>query len=161
MRDLFRTLSREIRLALVTAQLNSTGAQLFSAGPGQAGQLAMHSQRDYTVQACARGKSSPWLLPTWVGCHTPNMIPNAHLHLLHGILSRQNLSKNKPAELSVVLLASLPHLCMHCITWMRSPLGPTIPCSRALKMRICLASPGVLGPPKTPILQRKVDLHSL
>lgn len=159
--DLFSTLSGETRLALGRAQLSSLGQHRSTAF------LCWVLSRlgswpcipSHIVQACARGNSSPWPLPTGVGWHTSPWSQHAHLH---GMLVKTEPEHEQTGRAQCgTALASLPHLCLHCSTWMRSLHGPNIPHSGDLRMGIYLISPGVLGPPKTPILQGKADLHAL
>lgn len=151
---LFRTMSREIRLALGTAQLSSLG------------------QHRSTAFLC-------WVLPE-LGSSRP-CIPSAKGIVLHGhvpevAFSLASSHLSGATHKSVMRTCPPPSICMlvkaesehkqisrvqHCpvcpsptpvcttATWMRIPRGPTTSCSRDLGMRVWLISPGVLSAPES------------
>lgn len=119
-RDLFRTLSGEVRLALGTAQLNSLGQHMSTAFlcwvlSGLGSWPCIPSAKGIILFRHVPEASLLLGLfpPEWgdTQAHNPYM-PTSISSM--ACWSRQNLSMNKPAELSVVLLTSLPHLCVYC-----------------------------------------------
>lgn len=81
--------------------------------------------------------------PEWgdTQAHDPNMYTSISSTTCW---SRQHLSMNKAAELSVVLLASLPRQCVHCSTWRETLMVQPSPAPGIWGWECASSPPGML-----------------